>query len=250
MTNQVEGASRPFVEENDPSLHIERLSVATPSGEQIAAYLALTPSEEKVPGVIVVHARNGLVAYIEDVTRRLAKEGFVALAPDLLSPLGGTAVVGEGAGPALRGRSPVEMADELESCVGALAKRPEVDSEKIGVIGFCFGGGMALRLATRGRLVQAAVSFYGMNPPLEDVKNVDAPILSIYAGTDTRVNGGIDAIEEAMATNGKLFEKQMYEGAAHAFHDNTEEFYHPEAAKQSWELTLTRLHEWLDNKGE
>ncbi len=210
----------------------------------VLAYLAKPKEGASLPGVIVIHENKGLVPYVEDVARRLAREGFVAVAPDLLSRVGGTGAFADPteATSALGTIGRDELVEDLIAAVSFLAAHDSVQPERIGVIGFCFGGGMAWRLITKDARVKAAVPFYGPNPPLADVSDIAAGVLAIYGGLDERINAGIDDIVAAMEQNQKVFEKIVYPGAQHAFHNDTNpDRYHPEAAAASWERAL----EWL-----
>ncbi|MDA8080280.1 MAG: dienelactone hydrolase family protein [Actinomycetota bacterium] len=215
---------------------------------EVLTYLAKPKEGAALPGVIVIHENKGLVPYIEDVARRLAREGFVAVAPDLLSRRGGTGAFADPADAtsALGTIGRDELVEDLIACVSCLASDGSVQPERIGVIGFCFGGGMAWRLITKDSRVKAAVPFYGPNPPLEDVRDINASVLAIYGGLDDRINAGIDDIVSAMAQNSKEFEKIIYPGAQHAFHnDANPDRYHPEAAVAAWERALEWLRRWL-----
>lgn len=214
----------------------------------VLTYLAKPKEGAALPGVIVIHENKGLVPYVEDVARRLAREGFVAVAPDLLSRRGGTGAFADPADAttALGTISKDELVEDLIAAVSYLASDDSVQPERIGVIGFCFGGGMAWKLITKDSRLKAAVPFYGPNPPLEDVPDIKASVLAIYGGLDDRINAGIDDIVSAMEQNGKEFEKIVYPGAQHAFHNDTNpDRYHPEAAAASWERALEWLRRWL-----
>ncbi|NNN18459.1 MAG: dienelactone hydrolase family protein [Acidimicrobiaceae bacterium] len=214
----------------------------------VLAYCAKPKEGRSLPGVIVIHENKGLVPYVEDVARRFAKEGFVAVAPDLLSRRGGTQAFADPADAttALGTIGREELVEDLISAVSLLAADESVQADRIGVVGFCFGGGMAWRLITKDSRLKAAVPFYGPNPPLEDVPNIAAKILAIYGGLDERINAGIDEIEAATTEHKKVFEKIIYPGAQHAFHNDTNpDRYHPEAAVDAWQHTLQWLRRWL-----
>lgn len=231
------------IPENDPAIAVELVSYPVPEGS-IQAYLARPRDGERAPGIVVVHENKGLVPYIRDVARRLARHGYVALAPDLLSPVGGTDSFSDPAEAtaALGRRNPEEMVQDLREAVSYLAAQPFVDAQRLGAIGFCFGGGMTWRLTCTDARLKASVPFYGPNPPLEQVPNIRAAVLGIYGGLDERINAGIPAIEAAMAEHQKVFEKEVYPGAQHAFHNDTNpDRYHPEAARAAW----VRATEWF-----
>ena len=222
--------------------------VAHGKESDVMTYMAKPKSGAGLPGVVVVHENKGLVPYVEDVVRRLAREGFVAVAPDLLSRRGGTGSFSEPAEAtsALATISREELVDDLIATVSLLATDGSVQPERIGVIGFCFGGGMAWRLITKDSRIKAAVPFYGPNPPLEDVPDIQASVLAIYGGLDDRINAGIEEITASMEQNDKVFEKIVYPGAEHAFHNDTNpDRYHPEAAAQAWQRALEWLRRWL-----
>ncbi len=233
--------------DDDPTLITKRVSTKGEASD-VLAYLAKPKEEKGLPGVVVIHENKGLTPHIEDVTRRFAREGFVAIAPDLLSRRGGTPkfATASDATAALKDIQLGELDDDLMTTVSFLASDGSVSSENIGVVGFCFGGGMAWRLVTRDTRVKAAVPFYGVNPNLKYVPKIEATVLAIYGELDARINAGIDDITEAMQAANKTFEKIIYPGAQHAFHNDTNpERYHPEAAKQAWQKTLEWLRRWL-----
>lgn len=218
--------------------------VAKAGQTEVLNYLAKPHDPGRYMGVLVIHENKGLVPYVEDVARRLAREGFVAMAPDLLSRRGGTGAFSspEDVTAALATIDRGELVEDLIASVSLLQSDESVDPEKIAVIGFCFGGGMAWRLITKDSRISRAVPFYGPNPPVEDVPAITARVLAIYGGLDDRINAGIPEIEKAMSDNGKIFQKIIYEGAQHAFHnDANPDRYHPEAAEQAWEKAVSWL---------
>jgi len=177
------------------------------------------------------------------VTRRLAKGGYVGLAVDLLSRHGGSAAVGEGNVPGVLGNiAPEQFVADFVAGLQYLQSQPFAQADRVGMTGFCFGGGVTWQVATRMPELLAAVPFYGPHPPLEDVPNIQAAVLAVYGELDTRINSGIPAIEEAMMANNKIFKKLIYPNADHAFHNDTGSRYNPEAAKDAWAQTLA----WFD----
>ncbi|TAN30124.1 MAG: dienelactone hydrolase family protein [Actinomycetota bacterium] len=221
---------------------------AAGSESDVLVYAAKPKEGKSHPGVIVIHENKGLVPYVEDVARRFAREGYVAVAPDLLSRRGGTGSFSDPseATTALGTIGRDELVEDLISAVTFLASDESVSPQRIGVVGFCFGGGMAWRLITKDARIKAAVPFYGPNPPLEDVPDINASVLGIYGGLDDRINAGIDDIEAAMSENNKVFEKIIYPGAQHAFHNDTNpDRYHPEASIDAWQRALEWLSRWL-----
>lgn len=212
----------------------------------LRGYLARPAGAGPYPVVLVCHENRGLTAHIEDVTRRLAKAGFVGLAVDLLSRAGGTAAVGSEAVPGvLSGMTPDQYVQDFRSGWEYTATLPEADAPRLGMVGFCFGGGVTWQVATHLPELKAAVPFYGPPPPAADVPNIQAAVLAIYGEQDSRINGGIPAIEAAMQANGKRFEKQIYPGADHAFHNDTSTRYNAEAARDAWARTLNWFTTYL-----
>jgi carboxymethylenebutenolidase len=208
----------------------------------IRAYLARPIGTAKVPAVIVIHENRGLTPHIEDVARRVAVEGFVALAPDLFSPYGGTPA-DEDAGRQLFTKiKPDGAVADLVEGVSYLTQRADATG-KIGCVGFCWGGGMANNLAVNVPDLAAAVAFYGIQPAAADVPKIKAKLLLHYAGLDDRVNAGIPAFEAALKSAGVRYTKYMYEGTQHAFHNDTAGArYNQEAAELAWRRTIAFLH--------
>jgi carboxymethylenebutenolidase len=206
---------------------------------------ATGPAGSSLPGVLVVHENKGVTPYIRDVTRRLATAGFVALAPDLLSGVGGTRSFADPAAAtaALGKLTPEDMVADLKAAVGHLTT---VSNGTVGALGFCFGGGMVWRLATQDPRLRGAVPFYGPNPPLADVPAIAAPVFAVYGALDARITGGLPDIEAAMTEHGRPFEKMVLPDAQHAFHNDTNpDRYHPEAAARAWSAALDHLDAWL-----
>jgi carboxymethylenebutenolidase len=235
------------IPESDPAITIHRHSLDSDS-RPIECYVARPSADGTAPGILVIHENRGLVPHIRDVARRYAKLGYVALAPDLLTPLGGADSFSDPAEQiaALGSRDRDEMLSDLGAALDELASLDVVRSDRLGVTGFCFGGGMSWRICTRDQRLRAAVPFYGGNPPLEDVPNITAAVLGIYGALDERVNAGIDAIEKAMADAGKVFEKEIYPGAQHAFHNDTNpDRYNPDAAGAAWARATSWFERWL-----
>ncbi len=224
---------------DDPA--VEAGAVTLPGqGLDLVGYLARPRGDGPFPAIVVAHENRGLTDYIKDVTRRLAKAGYVALAVDLLSSQGGTDKVTDPAQiPAtLSGTPPDELAGYYLSAIAYLQGLPYVAGDRLGMVGFCFGGGMTWLVATKAPELKAAVPYYGPNPPLEGVPDIRAAVLAIYGENDARINAGIPGIEEAMKQNNKVFEKLVYPGAAHAFHNDTGRNYQPDAAQDAWAKTL------------
>ena len=215
---------------------------------EIMGYLARPSAEGIAPVILVCHENRGLTPHIQDVTRRFAKAGYVGLAVDLLSRQGGSAAVGQDNVPGTLGNIPPDQfVEDFKSGWRYLQGQPFADATRVGMTGFCFGGGVTWRVATQMPELLAAVPFYGPHPPVEDVPNIQAAVLAIYGELDSRINGGIPAIEQAMLENNKIYEKVIYQGADHAFHNDTGTRYNPEAAKDAWEKTLAWFEQYVRN---
>ena len=230
------------VRPDDPSVIAE--AVEFPAGEdRIAGYLARPASAGRSPVALVCHENRGLTGHIQDVARRLAREGYVALAVDLLSRQGGSAAVGESNVPGVLGNQPPEQfAADFRAGWEYLGGLDFADPARVGMVGFCFGGGVTWLVATRMPELLAAVPFYGPHPPVADVPKIRAAVLAIYAGRDDRINQGIPEIEAAMQEHGSVYEKVIYPDVDHAFHNDTGSRYAPEAARDAWARTLA----WFD----
>jgi len=228
------------VPKDDPRLITDYIKYPGATGE-VRANLARPKGDARLPGVVVIHENRGLNPHIEDVTRRIALEGFLALAPDALTPLGGTP----------------EDSDKARSLIGQLDRRSTIENflaavrylkthpmstGKVGSIGFCWGGGMANQLAVDSPDLSAAVPFYGSQPAPEDVSRIRASLLLHYAGLDERINKGIPAFEAALKEASVDYRIYMYEGVKHAFHNDTNAGrYNEEAAQLAWKRTMLFL---------
>jgi carboxymethylenebutenolidase len=228
----------PQVAPDDPEL------VAGPAefpgeGATLRGYLARPAKDGSYPIVLVCHENRGLTAHIEDVTRRVAKAGYLGMAVDLVSREGGTAKHGYDDVPGVLGAPPPErhVQDFLAGLAHARAQ-PSAKPDRVGMTGFCFGGGMTWRVAAALPELRAAVPFYGMPIEPAEVTTIRAAVLAIYAEQDERINAAIPAIEAAMKEHGKTFEKLVYPGTQHAFHNDTRDRYVPAAAKEAWAATL------------
>ena len=247
-TSNASGSKNPGLD-TDPNLYTAMVS-AKGERSDVLGYLAKPHEATSLPGVVVIHENKGLTPHIEDVARRFAREGFVAIAPDLLSRKGGTSRFASptDATAALRDIPSAELDEDLMATVSFLASDPSVNPNNIAVVGFCFGGGMAWRLVTKDSRIKAAVPFYGVNPNLKYVPKIEAAVLAIYGELDERINAGIDDITQAMENANKTFKKIIYPGAQHAFHnDANPDRYHPQAARQAWQETLDWLRQWMPN---
>lgn len=247
--NQVGASTGITVKPDDYSIFVKMDSYTGKAGT-INAYLARPRRAGRHPGVIVIHENKGLAEHIKDVARRLAVAGYVALAPDLMSRAGGTEHFKslEELQAALAKIPPEDFLSDLDSSLEHLKSQPFVIPERLGITGFCFGGGLTWRMATRRAELKAAVPFYGAAPPLEDVPRIKTHVLALYASIDERINAGIPALEEALKKANIRYQKVMYDGAKHAFHNDTGANYHPEAARDAWKRTLDFFDRHL--KGE
>lgn len=242
-------ASAPYgtVMPDDPAIIASDIQFPAPD-TTLMGYLARPADESPAPVILVCHENRGLTPHIQDVTRRFAKAGYVALAVDLLSRQGGSAAVGEGNVPGALGNiSPDQFVEDFKSGWRYLQEQPFAQADRVGMTGFCFGGGVTWRVATQMPELLAAVPFYGPHPPVEDVPNINAAVLAMYGELDTRINGGIPAIEEAMAANNKIYEKVIYPNADHAFHNDTGSRFNLEAAMDAWSKTLAWFEQYVRN---
>jgi carboxymethylenebutenolidase len=232
------------VAKDDPRLDTEYVKYPGETGE-VRASFARPKGDTKLPGVIVIHENRGLNPHTEDVARRVALEGFLAIAPDALSPLGGTPDDVDEARSLMRELDGQSTMKNFLAAVKYLKTHPQ-STGKVGVMGFCWGGGMTNQLAVNSPDLVAAVPFYGRQPESEDVPKIKASMLLHYAGLDERINAGIPALEEALKAASIDYKMHMYEGAGHAFfNDANPGRYHEEAAKLAWERTIAFLKEKL-----
>src|SRR5215475_9024352 len=237
-------AQAAIVADNDPRLAVERISYDAPKGK-INGYLVRPKAKGKRPVTIVIHENRGLNPHIEDVARRLALEGFLACAPDLLSISGGTPA-NEDAARELHTKTNRE--DMIAAAVAGVAwlKAHAESSGKVGTVGFCFGGGVVNRLATDSPALDAGVAYYGAQPPADKVPAIKAPLLLHYAENDDNINKGIEAFEAALKANNKKYTKYIYPGTQHAFNNDTNAArYNKAAADLAWGRTLAFFSENL-----
>ncbi len=230
------------VAEYDPDIAAGPIDFPGEAGN-LTGYLAVHQGPGPFPAVLVCHENRGLTPYAQDVTRRLAKAGYAALAVDLLSRDGGTANLTAGQIPGILGNAPGErfVADFLSGW-DYLKAQPFTQANSVGMIGFCFGGGVTWSVATKLAELKAAVPFYGPPPPAGELATIQAAVLAVYAGDDERITSTIPGVESAMAAAGKVYEKAIFPGVGHAFHNDTSPRYNPEAAEAAWAQTLA----WLD----
>jgi len=228
------GAQATLVAASDPRLTEQRVIFPSASG-QMSGYLAQPKNLAKMPAILVVHENRGLNQHIEDVTRRFAVEGFLALAPDALSPMGGSPADPEQAIAMIKNLNMEETIKNFAAAAAYLKTHPQ-STGKVGVVGFCWGGAVANMLAVQSADIVAAVPYYGKQPPTEEVVKIKAALLLHYAGLDERINQGIPALKEALVKNGVEHELYMYEGAEHAFNNDTNAArYNKGAAELAWQ---------------
>jgi len=234
------------VAKDDVRIRAEYLTYASPQGSgTMRGYFARPAKPEgKLPGVLVIHENRGLNPYIEDVVRRLAVEGYVAFAPDSLTPDGGYPGDEDKARELFAKQDAKKRNEDLFAAADFLKSRPEC-SGRIGAVGFCFGGTIVNLLAVRRPDLAAAVPFYGTQPGAADTAKIKAPLLIHYADHDDRVNAGWRPFEAALKANGVKYEMHMYEGTNHGFHNDTTPRYDEAAAKLAWSRTLAFFKEHL-----
>ncbi len=232
------------ITKDKPPLHTEYINYSGETGE-IRAYLARPKVEEKLPGVIAIHENKGLQPHIQDVTRRMASEGFLTIAPDALSPLGGTPEDIDKARSLIRELDNQSTIKNFVAAVQYLKTNP-MSTGKVGCTGFCWGGGMTNQVAVHSPDLSAAVPYYGRQPEAEDVSKIKASLLLHYAGLDERINSGIPAFEKALEEASVDYKIYVYDGAKHAFNNDTNASrYHKEAAELAWKRTIAFFKEKL-----
>jgi carboxymethylenebutenolidase len=230
--------------QDDPDLLTEFITYPAFTGD-MKAFMARPKSGKKFPAVIVIHENRGLVPHIREVAKRMAKEGFLAIAPDALSPVGGTPEDVTNVGELFKQLKPEETTKNFVAAVKYLKTNP-MSNGKVGCTGFCWGGAMTNQVAVNAPDLDAAVPYYGRQPAAEDVAKIKAPIMAHYAGNDQGINAGIATFEEALKANKKEYQIFMYEGANHAFNnDSNPQRYNEEAAKLAWGRTIGFFKEKL-----
>jgi carboxymethylenebutenolidase len=234
-----------IVAEDDARLKGEDITYPGSTGEMKGYLVHAADQSGKLPTVIVIHENRGLNPHIRDVARRVALEGFVALAPDMLAPLGGTPTDEEKAREMFSQLDPAQtVANEVATV--AFLKTNELSTGKVGAVGFCWGGGAVNDLAVASPDLGAGVAYYGRQPKAEDVARIKAPLLLHYAGLDERINAGIEAYKAALVADGKDFQIFVYDGVQHAFNNDTSEArYNKEAAELAWGRTIAFFKEKL-----
>ena len=237
------GAAGQVVPKDDPRLETGYIEYPGATGK-VRAYSARPKGADKLSGVIVIHENRGLNPHTEDIARRVAIEGFLAVAPDALSPFGGTPENPDDARPLFGKLDGEANKQNFVAAVAYLKTHPQATG-KVGCMGFCWGGGLTNDVAVNAPDLAAAVPFYGRQPAAEDVPKIKASMLIHYAGDDARINAGIPAFEEALKKAGVEYKIHMYEGAGHAFMNDTGTRYHKEAAELAWRRTIAFLREKL-----
>ncbi len=214
---------------------------------KLGGYLAAPSGAGLFPAVVVIHENRGLNEHTRDVARRFAIEGFVALAPDALARVGGTASMAspDAAREAIGTITPAQALADLEAALGYLNTLPNVRKGDLGSVGFCWGGARSFALAAHSDLLRAAVVFYGSAPTPDEIKGVKAPVLGLYGELDTRISGAVPDVAAQMRAAGKSYDYKIYEGANHAFFNDTGERYNPTAAADAWAKSVAFLREKL-----
>jgi carboxymethylenebutenolidase len=228
------------VAENDARVQTENVTFEGAAGK-VNAYVAKPAGAKSAPGIMIIHENKGLAPHIKDVARRAAAEGFIALAPDFLSQVGGTPE-DENEGP--EKTKALDMEKTKKDGLAALAYlrgRPDCNG-KVATVGFCWGGALSNQLAVNDPKLNAAVVFYGRSPAAEDVSRIKARLLLHFGSLDENINKTVPAYKSALENQGKDYILHMYEGGQHAFHNDTNpERYHPENAKLAWRRTVEFL---------
>ena len=234
------------VDPEDSTISASYKKYASPKGGgEMRGYFARPAViDHKLPGVVVVHENRGLNPYIEDVVRRLAMAGFVAFGPDALWPLGGYPG-NDDEGRTMQGeRDGAEMVEDFVAAVEFLQNHPDCNGS-VGVVGFCFGGGMSMRLAVQVADLDAAVAFYGRHPSAEDAASINAPLMLHHAGLDERVNAGWPDFEKALNANDLDHTNYIYPDVNHGFHNDTTPRFDEESAALAWQRTLDHFNTHL-----
>ena len=234
------------IKPEDPRLQAQHVEYASPKGYGTMRGYLVRPAKAdgRLPGVLVIHENRGLNPHIEDVTRRLALDNFVAFAPDALFPLGGYPGSEDKARELFPKLDQTKTREDFIAAAEWLKTRPETNG-KIGAVGFCYGGGMVNFLATRMPDLAAGVAFYGSAPPLEDVPRIKTALLIQSAEVDERINASWPAFEAALKAANVRYERHLYPGTQHGFNNDTTPRFDAAAAKLAWERTLAHLNAHL-----
>lgn len=230
----------------DPDILPEYITYPSPNGhDEVRGYLVRpTGASGPVPGVVVAHENRGLNPYIEDVARRVAKAGFVALAPDGLSSVGGYPGNDDEGRELQQQVDPEKLMNDFFAAIEFLMAH-DATTGKVGITGFCYGGGVANAAAVAYPELGAAVPFYGRQPDPDDVARIQAPLLIHYAELDTRINEGWPAYEAALKANDKVYEAYVYPGVNHGFHNDSTPRYDEQAAELAWSRTIDWFRRYL-----
>jgi carboxymethylenebutenolidase len=236
------------VKEDDPRIKTSYVGFSSPKGYGKGRGYLAEPAQAngKLPTVLVVHENRGLNPHIEDITRRLALDNFIAFAPDALFPLGGYPGDEDKARELFPKLDQIKTKEDFVAAVNVLKNLSEGNG-KVGVVGFCYGGGIANYLATRLPDLAAAVPFYGGQPADEDAAKIKAPLLLHYAGADERITSGWPKYENALKAAGVNYQAYIYAGVQHGFNNDTTPRFDEAAAKLAWERTITFFKEHLNN---
>lgn len=231
---------------DDPGIVAEYVTYPSPEGHgEVRGYLVRPAgATAKLGAVVVVHENRGLNPYIEDVTRRVAKAGYIALAPDGLTSVGGYPGDDEKGRELQATVDPAKLMNDFFAAVEFLMVHPDVNG-KVGIVGFCYGGGVSNAAAVAYPELACAVPFYGRQAAAADVPKIRAPLLLHYAALDDRINAGWPDYEAALVANGKVFEAYIYEGANHGFHNDTTPRFDEAAATLAWDRTLAWFGKYL-----
>jgi len=231
---------------DDPRLISDFITYQSPEGGGEIRGLLSKPADtnEKLPGIVVVHENRGLNPHIEDVGRRAGLAGFVSLAPDALTPLGGYPGNDDDGRALQRQRDRNEMLEDFIAAYEYLKEHPACTG-KVGVVGFCFGGWISNMMAVKLPDLSAAVPFYGGQPPAESVPDIQAPLLLHYAGLDKRVNEGWPEYEKALKEHNKEYIAHIYPDVNHGFHNDSTPRYDKPAAELAWQRTIDFFREKL-----
>jgi carboxymethylenebutenolidase len=234
-------AQAEIIPEADPRVKGEDITYPGAAGDMKGYLVRPADASGKLPAVIVIHENRGLNPHIRDVARRVALEGFVALAPDFLSPAGGTPSDEDKAREMIGALDGKQTVDNAAATVVFLQGN-DTTTGKVGAIGFCWGGGMVNNLAVASPDLMAGVAYYGAQPPAEDVPKIKAALLLHYAGLDERINAGIEAYKKALTDSGKDFTIHVYDGVNHAFNNDTSAArYDKKAADLAWRRSVEFL---------
>ncbi len=239
------GARAAIVAPDDARLKSETVTYPTEAGTMSGTLVRPVEATGRLPAVIVIHENRGLNAHIRDVARRMALEGFVALAPDFLSLSGGTPENEDEARTKIGALDPAQTVETAKATIAYLSGLDGANG-KVGAVGFCWGGGLVNRLAVAAPDLGAGVAYYGAQPPADQVPAIKAPLLLHYAGLDERINAGIEAYRAALTKAGKTFTIEVYDGVNHAFNNDTSAArYNKPAADLAWGRTVAFFRTYL-----